>query len=406
MAKLIQPPPKLSPAQWQDLNRRNYSSADEERAAAQKLRAECERLRKETDATTVRTQESVGHKFSQRIRDIAFWKEELEKKVEENSAETRLLVQRKEELERALAATTVPLKVAGSCLEFRKKRVSVDLVHDDVDIQLAGEVTVIEGVQSLLQQTFDHAVEQIRLLKSCKYKLEKELADKLQALSIDDQCATLSENSAGIGLSQEGVKIQTNSVTPEQWVSFSDENILRSERERKASSTLRGAIHGALEQSRQDIEKQRSIVNLAFAKRIQETSETKSKLEQHLKKVCTEINAMEDNISSLQQAIGTKTGPMQLAQTRLDIRSYRPNNELVRDPVQYSLVGEVGEIAASVEQLQARLVDSESALKGLNRNQLALEEDISVKTLSLAIDQDECMAMREKLEPLSSPDSN
>ena len=48
-----------------------------------------------------------------------------------------------------------------------------------------------------------------RLLKSCKYKLEKELADKLQALSIDDQCATLSENSAGIGLSQEGVKIQT-----------------------------------------------------------------------------------------------------------------------------------------------------------------------------------------------------
>ena len=122
--------------------------------------------------------------------------------------------------------------------------------------------------------------------------------------------------------------------------------------------------------------------------------------------VCTEINAMEDNISSLQQAIGTKTGPMQLAQTRLDIRSYRPNNELVRDPVQYSLVGEVGEIAASVEQLQARLVDSESALKGLNRNQLALEEDISVKTLSLAIDQDECMAMREKLEPLSSPDSN
>ena len=74
-------------------------------------------------------------------------------------------------------------------------------------------------------------------------------------------------------------------MTPEQWASFSDENILRSERERKASSTLRGAINGALEQSRQDIEKQRSIVNLTFAKRIQETSETKSKLEQHLEKV-------------------------------------------------------------------------------------------------------------------------
>lgn len=114
--------------------------------------------------------------------------------------------------------------------------------------------------------------------------------------------------------------------------------------------------------------------------------------------VIREIEAMEENIGSLKEAIAAKEGPMQLAQTRLDHRSLRPNKELVRDPVQYGLIGEVGEIAGSVSQLQERLEDSESALKGLIRNQLTLEEDIAVKTNSLYVDKDQCMTLRRQLD--------
>ena len=76
-----------------------------------------------------------------------------------------------------------------------------------------------------------------------------------------------------------------SSVTPEQWVSFTNENIINSEKERDASSSLRGAINGVLDQTQQDILKQRNVVNLAFAKRIHETKEAKQQLEQHLDKV-------------------------------------------------------------------------------------------------------------------------
>ena len=107
---------------------------------------------------------------------------------------------------------------------------------------------------------------------------------------------------------------------------------------------------------------------------------------------------MEDNIAQLHDAIGAKEGPMKLAQTRLGLRSQRPNNELVRDAVQYSLVDEVGQIAGSVDQLQATFGDSESALKGLLRNQLTIEEDIAIKANSLHIDKDQCMALRKQLE--------
>lgn len=88
---------------------------------------------------------------------------------------------------------------------------------------------------------------------------------------------------------------------------------------------------------------------------------------------------------------------MQLSQTRLDLRSYRPNNELVRDPVQYKLVDEVKEIEDSVRFLQQHYAQSQQALKKLNRNQLILEEDIAIKTNSLQIDQDQCMSLRKEL---------
>ncbi len=136
MAKLIESPTKYHPAEWHSSNRLNYSNAEEERAAAERLRAECERLRKETAETTHRTQQSIDHNFAQRIRDIDFWKAEIERKLSENAAETKLLLERKEQLEKALAATHFPLEVAQHCLSFREGRKSIDRVHDDVEIQL------------------------------------------------------------------------------------------------------------------------------------------------------------------------------------------------------------------------------------------------------------------------------
>lgn len=110
---------------------------------------------------------------------------------------------------------------------------------------------------------------------------------------------------------------------------------------------------------------------------------------------------MEGNIAEQREAVGAKEGPMMLAQTRLSHRSQRPNVELVRDPVQYGLVEEVEQIHGSVGQLLTRLNDSESALKGLLRNQLTLEEDIEIKTNSLYIDREQCMALRKQLDSSS-----
>ena len=136
MAKLVRSPKKYLPSEWHASNKLNYSSAERERAAAERLRAECDRLRRETDATTARTQQDTAHKFSQRLRDVDFWRSELQRKLSDNSAETEALQRRRERLEDALAATQFPLEVAQTCLGLRELRTAVDLVQDDVEIQL------------------------------------------------------------------------------------------------------------------------------------------------------------------------------------------------------------------------------------------------------------------------------
>jgi len=104
---------------------------------------------------------------------------------------------------------------------------------------------------------------------------------------------------------------------------------------------------------------------------------------------------MEKNIELIKKNIADKEAPLQVAETRLDTRTRRPNVELCRDPTQYRLVEEVQEIQETVAMLQAQLRDSENALQHLLRAKATLESDLAVKNNSLFIDREKCMGMRK-----------
>ncbi|KAK3084862.1 hypothetical protein FSP39_020366 [Pinctada imbricata] len=397
MAKLVTGPTRFTHPEWTTSNLTHYANAESERAAAERLVEESKRLSDETEKRTEKTQRDVNKKFEQRITDIKYWKKELDDKLNELATEIDSLTAFKARVEKALEATAEPLHIARGCLANREKRQAIDLVHDDVQKELIKEVETIEGVQALLRRTLEQASEQIRLNRKAKYQLEKDLKDKFGALSIDEYCANLRNNSAGLNMKDGVAKIEANSVSPEDWQDFSDANILKAERERQSSVELRSLIDGILQQTSNDMRKQCNEVNVAFNKRISETKDTKSKLEDHLNRIVKQIKEIEENISRLQKSIADKELPMKLSQTRLDTRQSRPNVELCRDPVQYRLIEEVHEIESSVEQLQARLAQTQDSLKGLIRNQLSLEEDIGIKANTLFIDEVECMGMRKSI---------
>lgn len=148
-------------------------------------------------------------------------------------------------------------------------------------------------------------------------------------------------------------------------------------------------VDSSLQQIANDITKQIELTDRSFTRRIWEEKDAKVKLEDQVKDVTTLIDNLEENVKNVEKAMLDKENYLKLANTRLDIRTNRPQIELVRDPAQYKLIQEVQEIEDSVRKLQDRLNDSHRKLKELDRNKLVLMKDIETKTNTICIDEAE-----------------
>lgn len=404
MAKLLQSPPKFLPAEWYFANKSQYHRAEAQRSRSERLVAESQRLVDEIEKTTRKSQSDVNKKLEQRLEEVKFWKKELDDKLEQLVHQTDDLLTYKIRLEKALESFKEPLHITERCLAYREKRVGIDLVHDVVEQELLKEAEIIRGVMALLKRTLEETTEQIRLNRSAKYNLEKDLKDKFVALTIDDICFSLNNNSPNIKYSENVVRIEPNSVSLDDWLDFSNANVEKADKQRNNSMALKTLVDRILSQTANDLRRQCDVVDTAFINGLKETKDARDKLADHLAKVMEEIASQEKNIAALEAAILDQEGPAKVAHTRLETRTHRPNVELCRDVAQYRLIKEVQEINQNVARLKETLAQAQAELKALYRRQLALQEEIQVKENTIYIDEVLCMAMRESIPPRDGDD--
>ena len=104
---------KYVPEEWHASNRLQYSRAEQSRLESQQMRDETARLLVDTDARTVRSQEDSTNKLIRRIDDANFWKEELERKLQDTEEEIGELNSSIQQLESELSSTELPLEVVS-----------------------------------------------------------------------------------------------------------------------------------------------------------------------------------------------------------------------------------------------------------------------------------------------------
>ncbi|NWX88786.1 TEKT4 protein, partial [Nothoprocta pentlandii] len=385
---------KYRPCEWHEHHHGLQLEATVGCEQAERCRLEARGLARSTAAAAQRAQQDSTAALGQRLHDIHFWKAELQKEIEDLDAETGLLAAQKVRLERALDATELPYAIATDNLQCRERRQHPDLVRDQVEIELLKEAELIRNIQELLKRTLMQAVNQMRLNRDHKEVCEMDWSDKVETYNIDEKCGRYNNQSTNIQFHPGSVKFEESASTPETWSKFSHDNIYRAEREKMASINLRALIDSILHDVSEDLRMQCAAVNEAFARRCEELEDAKHKLEYHLKNTLKEIGDQEANIAALKQAIKDKETPMKVAQTRLYDRSFRPNVELCRDPAQFRLISEVGELTESIESLKKKLLESEQSLRNLEDTRMNLEKEIAVKTNSIFIDKQKCMAHR------------
>uniref|UniRef100_A0A3B4XGY2 Tektin n=1 Tax=Seriola lalandi dorsalis TaxID=1841481 RepID=A0A3B4XGY2_SERLL len=383
---------RYTPDDWYKSNQNNYRESESSRKSAERLRRDTMRLMQDREQMTRRTQESTSKNIGERLNDIVFWRSELTHETDNMVTEIAALTEVKRRLERALAETEGPLQVSQECLYHREKRMSIDLVHDDVEKDLIKEVEVIKSCQERMRRYLDRAIAQLSN-RAAQHELERDMSDKVTAQRIDDRCHHLRNTSDGIGYYR-GIERLDPLSLPDSWSKFTDDNILHSQSERTSSHKLRDEIEILLNTTSNEMWNQFNNVNVAFTNRVSETADAKNSLQTHLAKTLQEIFQTEMLIESLKKALRDKECPLKVAQTRLEERTRRPNIELCRDNPHH-LVSEVREIEDTIHKLQERLMEAENTLQNLVKTKVTLEHDLSIKANSLFLDQEKCMSMRK-----------
>ncbi|XP_039596399.1 tektin-2 isoform X1 [Polypterus senegalus] len=383
----MKPCQKFSVSDWNTNNQLLCNTAEKERAISHDVRQEARMLRNETFIQTKWDEQDTRTRLTNRSEDIRRWIDNLEKGLCDVNTEIEALKLVKDEAERAVAATSIPLEVSKECLTMRDGRRSNDLVRDPVEIQLQCEMETSGKAQQVLQKSVQQIFEQLCLLQEARQQLEFDLQNKKEALDIDMTCLNLELFSPEVSLKPNSTRVPSGSTTPQQWEQFSHYNLNRALEEVKASVHLREATMVSIAQASNELEAQRVAANFALRKREHELKRALDELLWQQKNTKTEVEEMEADVRALEEDLMAKMAPLKLAQTRLETRTYRPGADLCRDQAQYGLTDEVQQLERTRNELQQKLAQSQSTLNLLYTQFAHINDEIACKTHSLTLEK-------------------
>ncbi|XP_024119359.1 tektin-4 [Oryzias melastigma] len=393
--------PKYSPAEWFSNYQTILGRAGADNLEAESIQQLSRTLNRDSEGLTVQTQAEGTRLLGERLQEIHHCRSELQRHIEQLQADTEALQAARTRLERALEATDTPYAIATDNLNCRARRPGPDLVQDSVEEELLKEVGLIRNVQALLKRTITQVASQIRRNVDAKQVLEMDWSDKQQAYRLDERSGGHSNRSPDTQLHPSSAATQEQVCNPTTWTKFTQDNLLQAAQEEEASSRLRVLVEEMLRETTEDLISQRSTVDGAFSQRCHELLEAKTELQTRLTQVLQQIGEQEKNIVGLQKAIHLKEAPLRVVQSRLHLRSLRPNMELCRDPAQLSLEAEAAQIQTTLNSLKQKLSEARSSLSNLEESRMELQKDISCKNHSLFIEGEKCMTQRQRLPPSS-----
>ncbi|XP_034016019.1 tektin-2 [Thalassophryne amazonica] len=383
----MKPALRHSVPEWGTNNQQLSATAQHERHISNMVQQEGRALRNDTSCKTIWDENETSCRLSDRIWDVARWKEALEACAQKLDEEMEALTLCKEQTEQALAATALPLEVSVECLTLREGRSGYELVQDPVEEQLKKDVTLIEALQQILQQNIHKAFEQLCVLQEARHQLTSDLQNKMEALDIDTTCLSLTIKSPEISLKTDPKRIPNSSSTPQTWVEFSQFNVAHAQEAMQVSQHMREDMNLTRAQLQNDLESQCKATDFALRKRFHDEEQARDELEWQIKNTEDEMAEMQNDIRRLDEDLHAKTAFMKLAHTRLENRTNRSGMDLCRDEVQYGLINEVNQLEATILALKKKLSEAQHSLQKMQLHHSHMLQDLSRKQESLSLEQ-------------------
>ncbi|XP_014674117.1 PREDICTED: tektin-2-like [Priapulus caudatus] len=188
--RLEKPSMRFTVPDWHTANMTMVASGEQQRGKSRQCREEARQMQNEAEITSKWDQQENTTRLAQRVGDIEYWKNTLEKCLSDIDSEIASLSEAKHHTENALEAMAVPLDVALECLTLREGREGTDIVADGVEDQLNTEVQVIAQAKQQLQQRCREGFEKLIQLQEARQQVVLDLqaeAPSIEAMLLKTQ---------------------------------------------------------------------------------------------------------------------------------------------------------------------------------------------------------------------------
>lgn len=193
------PVPSLGLDDWHNRHNQIRAVGSSRRNAVFSMRNEARSLINETNIATRFMTHENNTRLDDRVLELTRWLNTMVNCQDRLLCEITVLRSEKDETERELDALDAPLETVAQSLSTRNNRLEPELTHDQSGEELKVELNVVEQNKSLLHQQCAKAWEKFNLLEDVLFKVQLDITNKREAISIDKTGLDLDQFCSNIG---------------------------------------------------------------------------------------------------------------------------------------------------------------------------------------------------------------
>eukprot|EP01006_Ploeotia_vitrea_P009116 TRINITY_DN21451_c0_g1_i1.p1 TRINITY_DN21451_c0_g1~~TRINITY_DN21451_c0_g1_i1.p1 ORF type:complete len:637 (-),score=32.52 TRINITY_DN21451_c0_g1_i1:101-2011(-) len=174
---------------------------------------------------------------------------------------------------------------------------------------------------------------------------------------------------------------------PYSWTYETSQTLEKAIRIKAQSSALREQSDVARASVERQVAENRTTVSEHLKKRIAELEGVVQEFDTQVQKITDEMQRLEAAREKAVAMYNARQGPLKVAESRLLVRSQRPQRELINDPVETALEHEAKDIQDGLEQLSNCSKTALVQLHKLEEQRAILAEEFDMKQTALDIDK-------------------
>ncbi|GMT33454.1 hypothetical protein PFISCL1PPCAC_24751, partial [Pristionchus fissidentatus] len=363
---------------------------------------------KEANARAARMQNQTTQQLQQRVKDLKYWSNEIDRELQDMKDENEDLVRCYRRLGLSLEITGKAGRCNESCFAVRRKKVQIgDVGSDRVDQELHKEKDLVSESTKQMKELGAVIERQLETNQATRKAMIRDLTLKQEAISLDNRSVSMGSEAVKNSLrTPDGDRLEYRDGAPlqrmseyQEWIENTANNLNYSAKARVNSRKIGQRMLQVLRELAQQMRNEAIAIESLLKDSIRTWTEWRDSLQAQVAGKDKEMRSADAAIDEITFSLKQKGGPLQVALNRQSQRGLRPGIELCNDKAQYALHQELMMLKSSLLALENQLDKSKESRKRLGAERDRLKGKLEVCEQNLVIDNEILRVIRSTFPP-------